>query len=188
VQATDQVIQLLWAQPHLSAKDLAALPALRPGEGARLAAALPEIPSVIASFEKESTGRPAISKVLLAALPTQVEEEWYPLELPVQLHSPKRPCQYEVRSIGPKAWTMFGKDPLPEGLLLDVELAPGEAGLRHWARSTRCSMAEGGFHVECHPLLLAGEALQRWAELLQRAKEGKAAGAAPEPITPQTGR
>jgi hypothetical protein len=170
VQASDQVVTLLGSQPSVSAADLGKLGKLRPSEGAKLADLLPNIPSALAAFETEASGRPTVTKVLLppSALPS--EGAWHPHEQPVVLHGRKKAGVWRLDAVGPRAFAIVSNDPLPEGLLLDAEIGEQTPPLRLWARSGRCSIDEDGFRVECRPLLLHGEVLDRWNALLAEAR------------------
>lgn len=173
VQTADQVVALLGSQPSVLAKDLAQLSRLRPSEGEKLAELLPNIPSALAAFETEATGRPTVTKVLLPRSALPPEGVWLPHELPVVLHGRKKPGEWKLDAVCPRAFAIVSKDPLPEGLLLDAELGAQTPPLRLWARSGRCSIDEGGFRIECKPLLLHGEVLEGWNGLLADAQAGK---------------
>jgi HD-like signal output (HDOD) protein len=175
VQAADQVVALLGSQPSVQAADLAQLSKLRPGEAARLAELLPSIPSALAAFETEATGRPTVTKVLLPPSALPAEGAWHPVEQPVVLHGRKKPGEWKLDAVGPRAFAIVSKDPLPEGVLLDAEIGAQTPPLRLWARSGRCSIEEGGFRIECKPLLLHGEVLEQWNGLISQAQKRPAA-------------
>jgi HD-like signal output (HDOD) protein len=172
VRATDRIVQLIWTQPSLLAEDLAALPSVGAAEATRIAPLLPDIPSVIDSFGKEVATKPVLPKVQLAPRAEVASGELVATSLPVVFHNGKRRTPYEVTAIGARAWTLHGKDPLQDGLLLDVELGADGAKLRHWARSHRCTLAVDGFDIECRPLLLS-EAGRKGLDQLVRAAEAQ---------------
>ncbi len=178
VQAADQVVALLGGQPSVQAADLARLSKLRPSEAGRLAELLPNIPSALAAFEAEATGRPTVTKVMLPASALPAEGEWHPYEQRVVLHGRKKAGGWLLDAVCPRAFAIVSRDPLPEGLLLDAEIGTKKPPLRLWARTGRCSIDEGGFRIECKPLLLHGEVLERWNGLLADAQPGQQAAGA----------
>jgi HD-like signal output (HDOD) protein len=167
VQAADQVVALLGRHAHITAETLNAAPKLRAEERARLVASLPGIPSVIAAFEVDQPGKPAVSKVAAAPAPADPvpAEELVPIEGTVTLHSPKRPNPFALRAVGTASWEMFGKDPIPEGLLIEATLGSADPPLRIWAKSVQSRSESGGFRVVCKPFLLNGQVLAKWLQL-----------------------
>ena len=61
----------------MEAADLAKLLELRSGEAEKLAELLQDIPSALAAFESESTGRPTVAKVLLPQSALPAEGAWH---------------------------------------------------------------------------------------------------------------
>jgi HD-like signal output (HDOD) protein len=176
VQASDQVVALFAQKPHLSGEDLALASKLRQSERAKLAASLPDVPTVIAAFEQEPTGRPMASKVLPEAGEQPPDE--VPSDLLVKLHSPKRASAYRLVQLGPGSWTMTGKEPLSTGTLLEVEIGDGDQRLRLWAKADVSAAESGGARVRCRPFLMNAAVLQRWLALYQVAQTAQG-GAAP---------
>jgi HD-like signal output (HDOD) protein len=175
VQASDQVVHLFAQKPHLSGEDLALASKLRQSERAKLAASLPDVPTVIAAFEQESTGRPMASKVLPEAGEQQSDE--VPSDLPLKLHSPKKASAYRLTRLGSGSWTMTGKDPLAVGALLEVEVGEGEQRLRLWAKADASAAEAGGAQIRCKPFLMNAAVLQRWLALHQAARTAQGVAA-----------
>jgi hypothetical protein len=177
VKAADQVVALLGANSSISAETLAHATALSATERAKLAASLPDIPSVIAAFEGEPVGRPVASKILPLPAPSATEE-LFPCGLQLRLHSPKRVAKYSLRALGTNLWEMSGKEQLPEGLLIEAAFGEDKSPVRLWAKSTLCAPEPGGFKIQCKPFLLNAGLQTKWQQLVAEAKEPPVAKAA----------
>jgi hypothetical protein len=177
VKAADQVVALLGANSTITAETLAQASALSATERVKLAASLPDIPSVIAAFEGEPVGRPVASKVLPQPA-SAGGEELVACGLALKLHSPKRVAKYTLRSIGAGLWEMTGKEQLPEGLLLEAAVGDDKAPVRLWAKSTLCVPEPGGFKIQCKPFLLNAGLQAKWQQLVAQAKAPPAETAA----------
>ena len=169
VKAADQVVALLGHNSSISAETLTQATALSATERVKLAASLPDIPSVIAAFEGEPVGRPVASKVIAQPAP-DVPEELIPCSLPLRLHSPKRAAKYSLRSVGEHRWEMSGKEQLPEGLLLEVAFGDDKTPVRLWAKSTLCAPEPGGYQIQCKPFLLNAALQAKWRQLFLDSK------------------
>jgi HD-like signal output (HDOD) protein len=179
VKAADQVVALLGTNSSISAETLAQATALSATERAKLAASLPDIPSVIAAFEGEPAGKPVASKILPQPAPSGVtDEELVPSALQLRLLSPKRVAKYSLRAVGATLWEMTGKEQLPEGLLLEAAFGDDKDPVRLWAKSTLCTPEPGGFKIQCKPFLLNAALQAKWQHLVAEAKTPVVAKAA----------
>jgi HD-like signal output (HDOD) protein len=179
VKAADQVVALLGQNSSISAETLTQATALSATERVKLAASLPDIPSVIAAFEGEPVGRPVASKVIAQPAPA-APEELVPCALPLRLHSPKRVAKYTLRAVGEALWEMSGKEQLPEGLLIEAAFGEEKTAVRLWAKSTLCVAEPGGYKIQCKPFLLNAALQAKWQQVFIEAKAPPAAKATPK--------
>jgi hypothetical protein len=166
VAASDVIVALLAAQPHVSAADLAKVPHLLAGEADALALALPEIPSLISSFNPEAAPKPAPSALIQPA--TTLPDGFRPIDLRVAQLKPKSQGPFTMYGIASHGWTMRGAEPLPVLQLMEAEIAiPSQPALRLWAKTMLCTSHGGGYQVECKPFALNGPTLTRWNDLFR---------------------
>jgi HD-like signal output (HDOD) protein len=169
VQASDAVVALLAAQPHVSAADLATLRRLQPGEAEPLAAALPEIPSLISAFNSDSTAIPVAAPPSMLVQPlTTLPDGYRPLELAVRQVKPRPHGPFTMFGIASQGWAMRGKQPLPVLQLFEAEIAtPSQGTLRLWAKTTLCTAQAGTWRIECKLFALSGSVQLGWNELFR---------------------
>lgn len=162
IQAADAIVLLMRDRPHVSAKDLEAIPFVRPAEREVMAATLPNIPQMVGAFEAEPVGRAPPSKV---APGESALREVRTISLPARQVGPKVRGPFALSGIASLGWVMSGKEALPENQLIEVELGT-KPPLRLWAKAARCTPAAGGFEIECRPFALNGAVLEQWNELV----------------------
>jgi HD-like signal output (HDOD) protein len=167
VATSDAIVQSMLTEASIDADALAAFPRLDPRERARLADAIPAIPSVIASFEGEVRGRPAASKVVVPE--TTLPEGFRRLEVPVQQLKPKKRGPYTLRGIAASGWVMTGKDTIADNSLIEVTIECAPSPITLWAHTTRCVPEGGGVRVECKAFALGGAVARQFFELFRGA-------------------
>jgi HD-like signal output (HDOD) protein len=167
VALSDKVVALLAERPHISAADLSQQLLLKPGEAEKLAAAIPEIPGMIAAFEAEPAGKQPPSKVV--APETTVPEGFKPMVLPVSMISPRKKGPFNLSGIAPHGWVMSSREPLAENQLIEVEFQAQAAKVKLWGKITLCNAEGALFRLECKPFVLNANVLQQWNELNKKA-------------------
>jgi HD-like signal output (HDOD) protein len=167
VAASDAVVEMMIARPAVSAEDLRAVPGLTEREREHLAAALPTIPEVIASFERKAPAREAPSMV--QSIDPSTSDPFRPIAAKIQQTKPISRGPYELCAIASGALRMTGKGSMHENALVELVIASEPEPLELWANVTLCVPEGDGFRIECKPFALSGHARAQWDALVRSA-------------------
>ena len=168
VATSDAIVRSMVVRSSVDEAALESVPGLSPHERARITARIPEIPTIIASFEQSASPRasaPRASTSPVALLP----EGFRRLDLGVRQLQPRK-HEYTMCAIAEDGWVMTGKDAIPESSLVQLALACEPEPITLWAHATRCALAaEGGVSVTCKPFAVSGAVSARLSALLRSA-------------------
>jgi HD-like signal output (HDOD) protein len=166
VVASDAVIELLCAHPAVSPDELARAGHLTPDERDAVARALPDLPALIASFERPPSPSPPPTKVLPP--PPSLPEGFRKLEIAVEVTKPQGRSGYKTKGIASRGFLMTGDKALPQSSLVEVRLAAREP-FSLWATVASSTPGDGAFTIECNCFALNGPTLSRWNDLYRLA-------------------
>jgi putative nucleotidyltransferase with HDIG domain len=165
VQAADEVVRLLEDRGWLVADDLAHVARLTPAERELVPRVLDRLPGFIAAFEGNATVLPAAGSPLVAAPSEKPLTGPVPLDCAAAVVVNRQELRCKATGIAEHNLVLRGKQPLPENLLLTVELE-SKPRLKCWA-TAKLSWPEGRDHaVLLQPFALDADAQAAWTALL----------------------
>jgi putative nucleotidyltransferase with HDIG domain len=156
LQVADAVVRVLADQGRVAEDDAAAIRALDQSDADLLARTVDRLPHLIAALEREEAGGPASAR----PHPSRARPRGVRLRIADTL--------YEATGFAAHQIVARGDVPLPEELLLEVELL-SDPPVRFHARVLLCWPEEGRFGVMLVPFALTGPALLHWQGLVTRA-------------------
>lgn len=150
VQAADQVVAVLEAEPSVTAERLGAIALLTTKECATLAASIPQLPEFIEAFGLNAGAETAVQSVKSASRPVQLKAA-----------GPDPICAELVKGDATSLTVRAGSPGRPNWL---VQVTVDE--LTFWANvSASRPAAEGGFEWELRPFALAADVAAKWSAL-----------------------
>ena len=163
VVEVDQVIDLLATHTRLGVKELLEVKSLTQREREVLVKAIEALPGFVASFESGEVWKNTEARSLVAPRPPQPAEPSR-FSCPVVLKLADRQHSYRLLGMGGTHCMVTGKDPIPENLLMQLEVACNPP-LRGYA-SVKLSWPEnGGWTLLVQPYGLTEGAQERWHKL-----------------------
>ncbi|MBI5068419.1 MAG: HDOD domain-containing protein [Deltaproteobacteria bacterium] len=171
VMAADEVVRMLGESISLTAEDLGAISLLSGPECELVSRVLDRLPAFIASFEGDAPAAAPGQSLVEAELP---QEEGMagprPVDFPVEIVAGRDRRVYRAMGIATNNLMVNGPTPLPENVLLQVELR-SDPPISCWA-SAKVSWPENGGHtVLLQPFALNGKAHESWKEILRKTVE-----------------
>jgi hypothetical protein len=168
VIATDEVVRMLGEAIYLTPEDLGSVSMLTAPECELVSRVLDRLPAFIASFEGE--GMPAASgQSLVAPEPAPSEEDMAgptPVDFPVLVTVGREKREFRAMGIATANLMVNGPQPLPENVLLQVELR-SEPSMQCWATAKLSWPENGGHTVLLQPFALNGKSHDVWNVLLR---------------------
>jgi putative nucleotidyltransferase with HDIG domain len=169
VQAADHVVRLLDERSWVGADDLVEVALLTPQERELVPLVLARLPGFIASFEGVTTALPPAGSPLVQQADgdgAQSPAGPVPLDCQAKVTVNRQELAYRARGIAERNLIVRGPAPLPENLLLSVEVA-AEPPLRCWAVAKLSWPDAEGHMVLLQPFALDHEARGAWRALLE---------------------
>lgn len=168
VMAADEVVRLLGEAISLTPEDLGALSLLTGPECELVARVLDRLPAFIASFEGDGPVGPPRQSLVEAELPAGKGMSGpRPVDFAVEITAGRERRAYRAMGIASNNLMVHGEKPLPENVLLQVELR-SEPPIACWA-SAKVSWPENGGHTALlQPFALNGKAHEAWREILRK--------------------
>jgi putative nucleotidyltransferase with HDIG domain len=164
VRTADAVVRLLDERNWVGPDDLVEVPLLSREERELVPLVLARLPEFIASFEGVTTALPPAGSPVVQQPAGQSSAGPVPLDCPAKVTLNRQELAYRATGIGERNLFVRGPAPLPENLLLSVELI--EPPLRCWAVA-KLSWPDGGDHVVLlQPFALDDAARRAWRALL----------------------
>jgi HD-like signal output (HDOD) protein len=164
VVASDAVLHLL--REHASVSPEALAGHVRPEEREAVARALPDLPALIASFDRPVAPVALPSKVLPP--PPSLPQGFRKLELKVEQLKPHAHGVYKTKGIAQKSFLITGDKPMPPSSLVELRIDAPEP-LTLWATVASSTSGDGAHTIECNCFALNGPTLSRWNDLYRSA-------------------
>jgi len=168
LEAVDEVVRLLSVRTHVTGADLEEAELLIDArEREVVERALEGLPSFVASFEGGEPPRPSAGPGAVAPEPAPelpADATAAPLELGAVLTYGDTSREYKVVRIAPTQMILSGTAPVPEHLLLRMEIR-SVPPLQGFANVKLCWQERGAHMLLAQPYALTGQALERWRQL-----------------------
>lgn len=149
VVTVDRILEVVRAKGQVDAESLRAVPRLSNVERSRMVQAIPSIPGVIASFEREMRESPPESVVAVAE-PT-LPDGFRRIDMPVVQTKPKARRPFTMHGISLEGWVMTGVESIGVNSLIEVRIErPGEP-ITLWGHVMSCVADGSQFRLECRP-------------------------------------
>jgi putative nucleotidyltransferase with HDIG domain len=170
VRIADAVLALLESKPAVDAKDLDAIPELRPEERELLVRLLPRVGEMVSTFStppgKQTTTQAPPVKQTQSAL----RDPRYAMRFPVARTTKDTVEVLESLEIAPDGLALRSAKALPENFLVRLELnAPGQS-FEIWANVVANAQEPGGFRVEVRCFAQSAEGRDSWMKLFAAAR------------------
>jgi putative nucleotidyltransferase with HDIG domain len=173
VVVVDKVVALLATHTRLGVEELAEVTELSPREREHLVRAIEALPGFVASFESGDVWKGGQERTLVAAAPPPAEPTAPPgLDFPVVLKMGERRHSYKLLGIGGTHCMVVGSDPIPENLLLQLEVAC-DPPLRGFASVKLAWPEHGGWTLLVQPYGLSEGAQERWRRLAAQVESAR---------------
>jgi hypothetical protein len=167
VLASDEVVRLLGESIFLTPEDLGAVSALTAEECELVSRVLERLPGFIASFEGDGPAAAPGRSLVEPEAPEEAMAGPTPVDFPVAVAVGRERREFRAMGIATSNLMVNGKQPLPENVLLQIEMR-SEPPITCWA-TAKLSWPEGEGHtVLLQPFALNGRAHDVWKALLRK--------------------
>lgn len=175
VQACDGIVTLLDERAWLEASDLERVPHVAAAEREPLLRVLDRLPGFVASFEGGAGSPPAPGSAYVETTRREPRPDGpVPLDCAARVIVNRQELRYRASGIAANHIVLLGDRPLPENLLLRLQL-DGDRRMECWATAKLSWPETEGHTVLLQPFALDGDAQEAWAELVGAAAGGAAA-------------